>query len=157
MPSASETPIAIDVVMTDEVSLIPPSSMSLADSGGLIDDEETVFLRRVNYSMLSELRPPSDDAGRAALENLAASFNQAESVAACQRILLLIERRYDAVIWQTLDQLAVAGNLHALLQALQRTAADQSVAETLVSKCSALGLDSTLLNQWTALLPGVSA
>jgi len=157
MPSVSETLISIDTAVSDEVSLTPPSSISLADSGGLIDDEETVFLRRVNYPMLSELRPPSDDEGRAALENLIASFNQAESVAACQRILLLIERRYNAVIWQTLDQLAIAGNLNALLQALQNIAADQSMAQTLIAQGSALGLDSTLLNQWIALLPVVPA
>ena len=157
MPSTSETPIAIEVTMTDEVSLTPPSSISLADSGGLIDDEDTLFLRRVNYTMLSELRTPADDAGRTALEGLIASFNQAETVTTCQRILLLIERRYDAVIWQTLDRLANAGNLEAMLQALQATETEESVAETLINRGPALGLDGALLSQWTALLPSSPA
>lgn len=151
---AAETAISGIVLARGTQMPAPPEALpSPADSGGLVDDEDTVFLRRVNYGALAELRPPADAAGRSALDNLSAGFNQAESVSACQKLLLLIERRYDAVVWQTFEQLANAGNLDTLVQALGDIDMTESAAETVIAQGAALGLDSALLSQWTALLP----
>jgi hypothetical protein len=124
-----------------------------ADGGGLIDDEDSVFLKRVNYPMLAELRAPADDAGRAALAALVESFSESALVAASQRILLLVERQYDRVIWQTLQQLAAANNLNAFLAALRAKPANQTTRELVVAGGAALGLENGLIGQWVALVP----
>ncbi|MDX8129073.1 hypothetical protein QLH52_17370 [Methylomonas sp. OY6] len=151
---AAETSIS-GIVLALGTSLPTPPEVvgGPADGGGLIDDEDSVFLKRVNYPMLAELRPPSDDAGRAALAALVASFNESTLVAASQRILLLVERQYDAVIWQTLQQLAAANSLEAFLAALRAKPADQTTRELVVADGAAWGLDNGLIGQWTVLLP----
>ena len=124
-----------------------------ADDGGLIDDEDSVFLKRVNYPMLAELRAPTDDAGRAALATLVESFTESALVAASQRILLLVERQYDPVIWQSLQQLAAANNLDAFLAVLRAKPVNQTTRELVVAGGAALGLENGLIGQWAALLP----
>lgn len=151
---AAETSISgIVLALGTALPLPPEAGGGPADTGGLIEDEDSVFLRRVNYPMLAEVRVPTDDAGRAALATLIESFNLPTSVAASQRILLLVERHYDSVVWQTLQQLAAANNLDAFLGALRAKPVDQTTGELVVAGGAALGLDNTLLNQWTALLP----
>ncbi|OAI01628.1 hypothetical protein [Methylomonas methanica] len=151
---AAETSIS-GIVLALGTSLPAPPEVvgGPADGGGLIDDEDNVFLKRVNYPMLAELRAPTDDAGRAALAALLESFSESVSVAASQRILLLVERQYDRVIWQTLQQLAAANNLDAFLAALRVKPANQTTRELVIAGGAALGLDSGLIGQWTALLP----
>lgn len=151
---AAETSISgIVLALGTALPLPPEAGGGPADSGGLIEDEDSVFLRRVNYPMLAEVRAPTDDAGRAALAALVESFNESAMVVASQRILLLVERHYDPVVWQTLQQLAAANNLEAFLAALRAKSAEQSTGEMVVAGGAALGLDNALLNQWTALLP----
>ncbi|MBD9360193.1 hypothetical protein [Methylomonas fluvii] len=150
---AAETSISGIVLALGTALPAPPEVVGgPADGGGLIDDEDSVFLKRVNYPMLAELRPPSDDAGRAALAVLEASFNESTSVAACQRILLLVERQYDGVIWQTLRQLAAANNLEAFLAGFRTKPANQTTGAWVGASGAVLGLDNALIEQWTALL-----
>ncbi|OQW74056.1 MAG: hypothetical protein BVN35_11195 [Proteobacteria bacterium ST_bin11] len=151
---AAETSIS-GIVLALGTSLPAPPEVvgGPADGCGLIDDEDSVFLKRVNYSMLAELRAPADDAGRAALAVLVESFSESALVAASQRILLLVERQYDRVIWQTLQQLAAANNLDAFLAALRAKPANQTTRELVVAGGAALGLENGLIGQWTALVP----
>ena len=137
---------------------MPPTAISteemelgVADSGGLIEDEETVFLRRVNYTMLADIRPPVDEAGQEALNAMIESFSQAAVVASSQRILLLVERQYDVLIWQTLNQLTINANLDVFLQGLIDKPAEQSTHEFVVQNAADLGLSSELRDQWNAL------
>ncbi|MCQ8119501.1 hypothetical protein [Methylomonas rosea] len=151
---AAETSIS-GIVLALGTSLPAPPEVvgGPADGGGLIDDEDNVFLKRVNYPMLAELRVPIDDAGRAALAALTETASVAANVAASQRILLLVERQYDPVIWQTLQQLAAANNLEAFLDALRAKPANQATGELVAADGAALGLDNGLIGQWAALLP----
>ncbi|WP_445367842.1 hypothetical protein ACH5Y9_23940 [Methylomonas sp. BW4-1] len=151
---AAETSIS-GIVLALGTSLPTPPEVvgGPADGGGLIDDEDSVFLKRVNYPMLAELRPPSDDTGRAALAALEASFNESTLVAASQRILLLVERQYDAVIWQTLQQLAVANNLEAFVAGVRAKPANQTTGSWVGENGAGLGLDNGLIGQWAALVP----
>ncbi|CAG1770627.1 hypothetical protein BAC3_01202 [uncultured bacterium] len=147
---AAETSISGIVLALGTALPAPPEVIGgPADSGGLIDDEDSVFLKRVNYPMLAELRTPTDEAGRTALAALIEAFNQSANVATSQRILLLVERRYNSVIWQTLQQLATNNNLDAFLVALRNKPAEQSTGEWVTINGVALGLDNALLNQWT--------
>lgn len=151
---AAETSISGIVLALGTALPAPPVVVpGPADGGGLIDDEETVFLKRVNYAMFAETRPPVNDAGRESLDTLIELFSYPFMVAFSLRILLLVERHYDAVIWQTLQQLADSSNLEAMLQALQAKADGQTTGELVIERGPALGLDNELLNQWAALLP----
>jgi len=150
---AAETSIS-GIVLALGAKLPPPvAAPSPADGDCLIEDEETVILKRINYTMFAEIRPPVNDAGRESLGTLIELFSYPFMVAFSLRILLLVERQYDAVIWQTLQQLADGGNLEAMLQALQARADGQTTGELVIERGSALGLDNELLNQWAALLP----
>ncbi|WKJ89988.1 hypothetical protein QZJ86_18575 [Methylomonas montana] len=151
---AAETSVSgIVLALGTALPLPPEAGGGPADTGGLIEDEDSVFLRRVNYPMLAEVRAPSDDAGRTALAALVESFNESALVAASQRILLLVERHYDPVVWQTLQQLAAANNLDAFSGALRAKPTEQSTGELVVAGGAALGLSNELIGQWTALLP----
>ncbi|PKD38984.1 hypothetical protein CWO84_18230 [Methylomonas sp. Kb3] len=151
---AAETSIS-GIVLALGTSLPTPPEVvgGPADGGGLIDDEDNVFLKRVNYPMLAELRAPTDDAGRAALAALVASFNESTLVAASQRILLLVERQYDAVIWQTLQQLAAANNLEAFVAGVRAKSANQTTGAWVGESGAGLGLENGLIGQWAALVP----
>lgn len=127
---------------------------SPADSGGLLDDEDSVLLRRLNFTLLAQLRPPADDEGQEALDSLNAELgNSAAAVTAGLQILLRIEPRYDALAWQTLLALsrneALAGFAADLLAADEETATGAKVAAI----GNTYGLDAALLNRWPELDP----
>jgi hypothetical protein len=150
---AAETAIS-SIVLALGTSLpeqAPPTE-SLADGGGLLDDENTVLLRRLNFDGLALQRPPSDDSGQEALTAIKAEFGASPAaVTNAMNMLLRIEPRYDALTWQTL--LALARNevlddfSEQLLAADPATPTGQKVAAI----GAALGLDAALLSGWPSL------
>jgi hypothetical protein len=77
-----------------------------ADSGGLIEDEEQVFLKRINVAWLGTLRPPVDAPAHEAWEQLDREFgDDAAAVQFAVGLLLRVGRAYDPPIWRTLLQL----------------------------------------------------
>jgi hypothetical protein len=129
-----------------------PSPADLAD---LMLDEDALLLRRLDLLKLAALRQPTDDAGRAALADLGAEFgDQAPVVLAVLDLLLLIERRFDPVLWQTLLAAARSDVLAALrdgLVALRAEGAAAESAELMARLGTDLGLDANLLLAWQAL------
>lgn len=155
---AAETAIS-GIVLARGASL-PPDEVdepSPADSGGLIQDENSVFLQRLNLSTLSSLRPPQPGASRDAFVKLTETFavqpgRAAPLVSRCTALLLRIERQYDSLVWQTLLQLAEQDQMDSLLHALLKET-DTATARVIRDTGSSLGLDSNLLNQWADLVP----
>ncbi|VAX07614.1 hypothetical protein MNBD_GAMMA25-976 [hydrothermal vent metagenome] len=152
---AAETAIS-GIVLARGMTLpepIEPAEPTPADSGGMIQDEDTVFLNRINFQQISLQRPPQNATGEEALSYLIAEFgDNAVVVKACLKILLRIEHRYDALIWQTLLVLARAEILDVFLDDLTtEQASDAVTSSAVVTVGTSHGLDATLLNAWQAL------
>lgn len=139
-----------------DLPAIPPSDTlpSPAD-GGLLQDEDSVLLNRINVGYLSGLRPPASDEGREAVTVMELELG-ADALVVQQSlgILLRVERIYDDVIWQTLLSLVHSEQLtgfHAQLIAGQEdgTATGEVVADI----GAAFGLDAGLLSEWSAAVP----
>lgn len=127
---------------------------SPADSGGLIQDENALFLERINLKTLAELRPPRDSEANDAFDKLLGNFGEdALVVQQCASILMRIERLYDSLIWQTLLVLADGRLLAEFLRGLLAADADAVTPRVIAGLGRDLGLDANLLNQWARLVP----
>lgn len=152
---AAETAIS-GIVLALGTEVPEPGAIELgpADNGGLVQDENTVFLNRLNLKTLAELRPPQTGDSSTAFEKLLDNFGKdAALVQQCAGILLRIERQYDSLVWQTLLQLADARRLEDFLKGLLQSDADATTPKAVVNVGGELGLDSNLLNQWADLVP----
>lgn len=128
---------------------IPSPAPTASDSGGLIEDEGSVFLRFVNFKHLASLRPPTRGEAQDALEKLQnIAGEDAAQVQLAMDILLLIERQFDPVIWQTLLELTAAGTGKEFLNGLMQADPTIPRVKQVVELGSQLGLNNTLLNQW---------
>ncbi|QTF94228.1 hypothetical protein [Halomonas sp. BM-2019] len=137
---------------TPEDGDAPELPDSPADVGGLVEDEETVFLRRISVARLAALRPPVGTEAEAAREAFAAAHgDDAASVQAALDILLVIGRDYDGLVWQTLAALAGLDRLTDFRDGLDDLGHGDDVAALVIELGTALGLDTALLDQWAAL------
>lgn len=118
-------------------------------------DEDTVLLRRVGLRRLAALRPPTDDAGQQALDALLDGFGEQAPVAlAVLDLLLMIERRFDPVLWQTLFAIAEAQGLAKLRNGLAELRLERPEARTddlVLMAADPFGLDADLRKAWEEL------
>jgi hypothetical protein len=151
---AAETNISgIVLALGAEMPEDEEPSPTPSDGGSLLQDEDTVFLSRVNFNRLAVTRPAVDDAGRAAIASLTAEFgDDAPAAQSSLDILLRAPRQYDAVIWQTLLALARAESLAEFLAGLtQGQNAGTATGQVASQVGGTLGLDAGLLQRWTQL------
>jgi len=136
---------------------VPPPTTTVpgpADGGGLIQDEDAVFLRRLDLDFLAGLRAPVGAGGAAAFAQLKAQVGgDAQAVRTCAAILLRIERQYDELIWPTLRDLAAGGHLAAFLREITRTGVQGTTPEMVVEAGTTLALATAILAPWSALVP----
>lgn len=147
-----------------------PAEPTPADTGGLIQDEEAVFLNRINLQQLGTLRPPNDallwlvdsggagwtQSGESALAGLITDFgDDAGVVQGCLNILLRVERRFDLVIWQILARLIGSAeelDLVSFLEELSTAQDSGSSTNEVVQMIGAARMwDPTLLHAWQVL------
>jgi hypothetical protein len=146
--------LALGTAMPD-----PPAApvITPADSGGLLESEPEVLLRRIHFDLLAIQRPPADTEGQTALASLKAEVPPDQmpgAVMAALRILLRIEPRYDGLVWTTLLALFRANRLDAFSQQLLEAADDaRPTGRKVAALGAALGLDAALMNRWSALDP----
>jgi len=152
---AAETSIS-GIVLALGTEMPPPEeepAPTPSDGDALLQDEDSVFLSRVNFNRLAVTRPAPEDEGKAAIASLTQGFgDDAPAVQTSLDILLRIPQRYDAVTWQTLLALARAEVLPEFLQRL--TAGQQAGTPTgqVVSQAGGeFGLDQQLLQRWMQL------
>jgi len=153
---AAETAISsIVLALGSELPEAPEPVETPADQGGLLEDEESVLLRRINFAMLALQRPPVDQEGQEALVDLTAEFGQqAVAVTSGLQILLSIEPRYDPLVWQTLLALARNDALAPFAADLTAAAAEPTATGAKVAAIgNTLGLAAGLLNRWPDLDP----
>ena len=118
---AAETAISGIVLARGTDLPAPPTTTDPTPSDGdaLVQDEDSVFLNRVNLEGLAVQRPAAEGDAADALADLGTEFGtDATVVQRCLNVLLRVERRYDGVIWQTLLALARSENLAGFHQAL---------------------------------------
>lgn len=148
-----------------------PAEPTPADGGGLIQDEDAVFLNRINLPQLGSMRPPNDTligeldrsitpslilSGEAALSRLISDFgDDAGVVQACLYILLRVERRFDPVIWQILSILVESAEELDLLKFYKELSDAQDSGSSTNDFVQRTGVaqnwDSALLNTWQRL------
>ncbi len=156
---AAETAISGIVLALGASVPTPPVEIdeitdSPVDSGGLVQDENAIFLERINLKTLVELRPPSDNDGSKAFDKLLDTFGgDALVVQQCAIALMLIERLYDSLIWQTLQTLAEGKLLAEFLRGLRTAEPGAFTPKVIVSLGSDMELPKKLLNQWAKLVP----
>lgn len=126
-----------------------------SDPGSVIEDEDSVFLRFLNFERLAEIRPPQDNDGQAALEQLTRDTrDNANVVRQGNEFLLLVERQFDPVIWPTLQQLIEREALPAMLERLREleTLRPAASGRLVLETGAELGLDDALLRRWEELV-----
>jgi hypothetical protein len=102
---AAETGIS-GIVLAQGADLPPPSETPPPPppeetDGGLIEDEDTVFLRFINFKWLHKAHPPENTDEAKAFEKLADAFkNDAQLVRLLLRFFISVERQYHSVIWR---------------------------------------------------------
>ena len=128
---------------------------SPADTESLLLDADGVLLGRLSVARLGGLRAPGDDTAREALANLAERVSRdAPATLACVDLLVLCDRRFDPVIWQTLAAVAAetgAEGLRRLVGALEGAADPAETAERVAEIGPGLGLDEPLATRWREL------
>lgn len=135
----------------DTVTITPPPISP-------IEDEDTVFLRFINFKSLAEIRPPQDSEDEQALEQLIEhSGDNAREVQLANEFLLRVERQYDALVWPTLQQLVEREATETALELLRQAEPDiQSTGKTIVEAGTSIGLSNELLNDWKKQVDNLS-
>lgn len=115
-----------------------------------IEDELTVFLRMVNVQSLAKIRPASNEEGERAIKVLAEILpREPKAIRAVLDILLCVEKHYNSVIWQTLEQALKQNTLPKLRELLAETEPDiRHTAKQIITAGADLGLADGLLAQW---------
>ncbi|NMT64985.1 hypothetical protein [Marinobacter orientalis] len=115
-----------------------------------IEDEHTIFLRMVNVPSLAKVRPANSEAGEESIKALTESLpRELRAIRAVLDTLLRVERHYDPVIWQTLEQAQQQDNLLRLRDLLMEAEPDiGSTARHIIRAGADLGLAENLLQQW---------
>lgn len=128
---------------------------SPADTASLMLDADGVLLERLSVARLASLRAPRNDAGREALANLAETVaRDAPATLACVDLLVLVDRRFDPVIWQTLAAIAAetgAEGLRELVGVLEGAEGPAEAALRLAETGPGLGLTDALVSRWGEL------
>ncbi|MEW5755360.1 MAG: hypothetical protein AB1810_03575 [Pseudomonadota bacterium] len=154
---AAETAISGIVLALGTSVPEPPeegTETSPADTGGLLQDEDAIFLEQMSLKTLAKVRPPIDGESSDAFNKLLSNFgDRALIVRQAAGILMRIERQYDSLIWQTLLALADGESMEKLLEGLLGADAEANTPKLVYSLGSDLGLDASLLNQWADLAP----
>lgn len=123
-----------------------------ADGISLLQDEDSVFLNRVSAPHLAAQRPAQDSEGEQAITDLTAEFGaDAAVIQNCLDCLLRIERKYDAVVWQTLLAVARAEQLTEFLSALIDVQESDGTGTAVAGIGGTFGLDATLISSWSEL------
>ncbi len=97
-----------------------PGTNTPSDPGSMIEDEDTVFLRFINFKQLAQIRPPQDNNSEQDIEILI--NNHGENAAVIRQVnefLLYVERHYDPVVWPTLRFLIEKEGLPKMLEILR--------------------------------------
>lgn len=132
----------------------PGEPTTPADEGDLIEDEDSVFLRFVNFESLAKIRPPQNNEGEEALQKIVENLgNNAPQVQLTLAFLLRVERHFDAVIWQTLQGMLEQEALPEVMESLMEAEPDPVASGKRVAELSSeWGLPDELINQWEELV-----
>lgn len=121
--------------------------------GGIIEDEDTVFLRFLNFKLLAKTRVPESNESQEAIERLADSFaRDARVVRLINNILLRIERHYDPLIWQTLYAAANSEALEEFNEKLMDVKPGLAETGRFILQMDSLKLPDRLLEQWESMI-----
>jgi len=128
----------------------PVGAPSPSDGDLLLQDEDALLLNRLNLDQLAALRPPRGAAATAARKQLADGHgDDAVAVQAVMSILLLVERRYDGVVWQTLRLLADGDRLLQFRDRLPQAQAEaDDTAAAIALLAAEFGFDAALVDAW---------
>jgi len=125
-----------------------------SDPGSVIEDEDTVFLRFVNFKNLAKIRTPQENIEQEAHEKLLNnSGDDAKITGQSLQLMLRIERQYDPVLWRTLAALAENEALESTSEKLAEAEPEpQATGKTILEIISNMGVPEELLKQWEKLI-----
>lgn len=157
---AAETRLS-GIVLARGVPLPPAPSPVLptpADNGLYLDESQTV-LREFNLESLQRLRPAEGNDATSAAQKILDNFGKDVPVTkVIAQLMIRIERKYDAIFWQTMVELvsvsnsARGGNLKALLDVLvDEKNQDEPTGTVIEAAKDDLKLNDTLAEQWKTL------
>ncbi|AUM13112.1 hypothetical protein [Ketobacter alkanivorans] len=161
-PPAPIPPPPTDNTETDtetEPVPVPTPTPTPSDPGSLIESEDNVFLRFVNFKRLAEIRPAEDNLSREALERLMNQHGEnARTVQQITEFLLLTDRHYNPVIWPTVQILVERDAMAPLLERLRQVEEHPAaVGKTVLDAASQQGLPNALQGDWERLIERVNS
>ncbi len=140
---------------SDPAPTTDPGTATPSDPGSVIEDEDTVFRRFINFKQLARIRPPQNNSSERALEILINNHGENSAIVRqANEFLLHIERHYDPVLWPTLHLLIERDALSEVLQRLRETKERSPAAsgERVVEAADQFGLGTELISRWKELV-----
>ncbi|TQV71507.1 hypothetical protein FLL45_20360 [Aliikangiella marina] len=132
-------------------STIPEEPVASPADQGFLQTEDSVFLNRVNFELLTRIRGGASEESDPAVDDLLNEFSeQSQVIQHAMQILLRVERQYDPLIWRTI--LAVARNEQTndfYEQLTEGQQNDQSTREVIVEIGASFGLEPELVSAWS--------
>jgi len=144
---------------SDPAPTTDPGTATPSDPGSVIEDEDTVFLRFINFKQLARIRPPQNNNSERALEILINNHGEnSAAVRQANEFLLHMERHYDPVVWPTLHLLIERDVLSEVLQRLREVEERSPVAsgKRIVEAVDQFGLGTELISRWKELVEMLS-
>ncbi|HWV14426.1 MAG TPA: hypothetical protein VN030_03260 [Cellvibrio sp.] len=148
---AAETRLS-GIVLAQGVPVPTPPAVVVPTpaDGGLLQNEDSVFLNRINLKQLAQLRPATAAEGEEALKNLVEGLgSDAVATQLIANLLVKIERGFDEVTWQTLLAVAKAGTLEKFSQRLNDPEfAKTPTAQIVVKIAEDFSLPDNVIETW---------
>lgn len=144
--------VEIDTHKTQVVKLSEELSLAQKKIAELQAGSGTPTVGGLTLAELAELRPAVDTTGKKALDKLASTLAGREAeVAEVGRLLMLLDRRYDPLIWPTLLGVAQRDGGLARLRDLLLHEPDRPAGQVVAEAGADLGLSAALIDKWKSL------
>lgn len=146
---AAETHIS-GILLAQGVDLPPagPGAGAVPDVDVPVIDELAILEAELGIARLNELRPATTQAARVQQRRLAELIDtDPQLLPAVIRALVLIDRRYDPVLWETLFRLAQSETLEAFIRLLI-SAPDTPASRVVEDNRAELGIAQGLADRW---------
>ena len=133
----------------------PPNPTPTPADNGLLADEDSIFINRINVTSLSNFRTGTTVATTDAIAAMQAEFGgDATALLQTLNIFLRVERHYDELVWPTVLSLArdeVLGDFLTQLIAGQQN--DDPTGTVVANIGATFGLEPALITQWSNAVP----
>jgi hypothetical protein len=142
------------IVLAQGIAVPPPTEPGDTDPSpgddSVLEDEDAIFLRRIDLNSIMSLRPGHTEVSAEAQEKILERFgNQAVIVREIVLLLMRFEKQYDDLVWPTIAVVANNKMLQPLREQLvQMQDTGTSTPKSMLELGPGVGLGSEIMKAW---------